>query len=163
MVLRRGASRATRLSKHWVHVTKSPTSLGANSKDATDMLLPWRTAFGPAFATMTSMRIVLDLAVRDNGISTGDFVWGILSSSLNSIPVASPGSSNPDDFTEWVGWGHHGVFSGATPQPETRHLDLRAMRKFDPSRETLWLIAQTLGGGVDFVTFSFGARILCGD
>ena len=155
--------RATRLRKHWAHDTQESVTMEAEQTRYRDLLAPWRGAFGTSSATMTTMRIIGSLGLDDTNAGPGVVCLGIIRGSINSTPSAKPLSVGVDDFTDWV--FRRTIFCWlAMNGGETTFFDIRAMRKFDASRETLWGVLQagTQGTG-DFVRVAYDVRILCGD
>ena len=161
-------SRATRLAKHWIHTVFGPTLVSGGGALVLDMLSGWRTAFGTSSTgTMTVMRILgkLNVEIIANG-STGQLVWGFIVGSINAPPAARPNTSGVDDFTNWLGWGGWPVPLSASPAEdrlEPERFDLRAMRKFDPSRETIWLIIGESNGEANNAQIWGFIRLLCGE
>ena len=159
-------SRATRLSRHWIHASGGPTTLNITAQGV-DLLNPWRLAFGvSSTGTMTMMRLLGSISIFDNALGTGRVGFGIIKGIIGVVPTTTPLGATTIDFTEWIYWKGFGIFSvaaNASDRLQEDSFDVRGMRKFDPSRETLWLMIDPAGGAVGFVDYTFNIRILCGE
>ena len=131
-----------------------------------DILFNWRTAFGASGAgLMTAMRFVGTLWVTDQSVAPGSVTFGLITGSIGAQPAARPVGATTDDYTSWLLWYNFMIFNDPVVQQQVHKydFDLRGMRKFDPSRETLWMITESKDGGTAFVTYGFSIRVLCGD
>ena len=156
-------SRATRLRKHWAYFTQQPVTLDADQYRYQDLLAPWRGAFGTSSAMMTTMRLIGTMVTDDANLSDGAVGLGIIRGAINATPTAKPLTVGVDDFTDWVFRRTHFIFVGGN-DPFHSFFDIRAMRKFDASRETLWAVVQSGSqGGANYVKVAYDVRILCGD
>jgi len=163
----RNISRATRLSKHWAHHLIGPQALNADQTILFDLFFNWRATFGiSSVGTMTVMRMLGTVHVADLSVTVGEVMFGMIKGSIGAQPSARPGGVTADDFTNWLYWKHFAIFQTPPVTPEnvfSDDFDLRGMRKFDPSRETIYMIVQSIGGGVSFANISYGVRMLCGE
>jgi len=139
-------NRATKLSKHWAHIARSPiTNSGAlDPTRVTDMLLDWKAAFTTEWESMTVMRIIGRYFVNLTApVSDALAQCGIVVAPANTVPglIAKPSGVAVNDFTDWLYWDAV-AYTSTVPQPNLieYRFDIRAMRKFDPSRNTLWFV-----------------------
>jgi len=158
-------NRATRLAKDWYHVDLGPVLVNGASTSATDILINYRTAFGQQKGTLTLMRTLLYAQAWDLAQGTaGKFAFGLIKGSIGLAPNARPLGVGADDFTDWLyfwGAGLSATASVENTHPDDR-ADLRGMRKFDASRETLWMLLQTTGGTTAWMKFNWSLRLLFG-
>ncbi len=158
-------SRATRLSKHWAHHTGNATLLTGSVSVKTDLLTPYRAALGEARNAMTVMRIVGSVGFKPQQESQDGLIGiGILVAPISGgDPAALPLGVGADDYTDWMYWASYAYRQevGAEPEQYITNVDVRAMRKFDPSRETLWMVRESSGGTGVHVFGNW--RILCAD
>ena len=162
MVRPRG-SRATRLNRHWAHRTIDAVTFNSGTTSFVDLLSEWRAAFGQQLQQMTVMRMLVTFAVADTGVASGSITLGIIRGSIGLNPIARPAGATADDYTDWVARRTIFVFNRTNDTPEVANLDIRAMRKFDSSRETLYGIMEARSGGTAFALGSLDVRMLCGD
>ena len=163
----RQASRAVRLDRHWAHGIDVPATLGANEVQIFDLLAAWRGTFGTPFTgTMTAMRILGTVNVLDRRTVAALVGFGIVTASIQLTVATAPNplSSATEDFTNWLYWkGFQTSNVGEEDSVYSAQVDVKGMRKFDPSRESIWLVTQSVGGAAAFVDTSATIRILCGD
>jgi len=156
------------MSRHWVHGVFGPASSGAiGTRIGVDLFAGWRAAFGTPFQKMTAVRLLVtvDYAIVSS-VTDGTVAWGILKGTIvGGTPDANPITSGVDDFTDWLLWdsGPQLAQASNTDQIVHRTYDLRSMRKFDPSRESLFFLFSTVLGESGAVDLWAGWRVLCLD
>ena len=155
---------ANRRARHWAHDTNLANSGAIGSLVTRDLLAPWRAAFGTQFQRITLIRTLLTITVGlVSTVTNGAWAMGVIRGSINAPPVVNPITVGVDDFTDWILWDagpQLSVLSNSDAYQDVRHFDARSMRRFDGSRETIWLMFSTSGGESGSVSFFSGARLL---
>ena len=163
-------SRGSRLSKHWVHTSLNPLANPAATGVfvAQDTIVQYAAAIGVQSGPMTAMRVIGDVGVNPSGVVGTVLVAFALLVTVKVIvagTIANPLGTSNQDFTDYMYWTTFGVSNG-DPSDKVlhRHVDVRGMRKFDPTRESLFAIwSVSAGASANDFDVWHGLRVLCGD
>ncbi len=153
--------------RHWAHDNFQSLS-GANATvQARDILTQWRSALGTQPGSMTQARLVVDLdIVAVSTVTDAICAWGVIVGRIGVTPTSNPLGTGSDDYTNWSLWGGAtipAVLSNSDSFLYHRSYDIRTMRKFDASRETLFFCFSTGSGETDNFRFGIATRVLCLD